>query len=464
MSKLKCQLPQTLGLSLGIGFVLVYVVMAQTSMFLAETPGNVTPLYPAAGLAWVLHLNYHARSIPWIYVAAALSNSIPNVGSEHWLAPIGAGLFIGVGECLTVIFATWLYRRWGQPGIYLSSLRDLSVFALLAFFWWCSPTVGVSSLLLFGLISFDQYLHVWVTWWVGDSIGVLMCAPLLIIILLSQEKLSRSSFKGLGLAVCIALMLSALVSYSQLPLWYLMTAVCLYYAFRLSQIGVVVVALCVSIVSVWANFLGYSPNLHFDMNTRLLLLQAFIAFSIVVSLVFWNVQNQVGELKQLWSKADREARIDPLTGILNRRGFEEKASKMLSHESTSVCLLILDIDKFKQVNDVHGHDAGDDALFEFAKIAKSACRTQDILTRVGGEEFAVIMETDPGNAMQTAERIRKNVELGFAQPVNGKLMEVTVSIGVAHFNGKESLHDLIKRADACLYRAKSMGRNRVVLL
>ena len=129
-----------------------------------------------------------------------------------------------------------------------------------------------------------------------------------------------------------------------------------------------------------------------------------------------------------------------------------------------VCVLIFDIDHFKGVNDVYGHDAGDDVLKDFSERLRRAVRGIDLVARYGGEEFMLVMpETDAEFAGDVAERLRSEVEKVPFSTRSGALIPVTVSIGIAEWRGvSETAENLISRADAALYAAKRSGRNRVV--
>ncbi len=160
----------------------------------------------------------------------------------------------------------------------------------------------------------------------------------------------------------------------------------------------------------------------------------------------------------------RLAMLDPLTELPNRRSFLETADREMSRmrrHSGRACLAILDIDHFKQINDAHGHQAGDVILRALADLWSDMLRSSDTLARYGGEEFIVLMpETEPGVAIRLLERLRQATSarhLG-AGPED---LRVTVSIGLAGLAPDGHIEDAIEAADAALYRAKEEGRNRV---
>lgn len=158
--------------------------------------------------------------------------------------------------------------------------------------------------------------------------------------------------------------------------------------------------------------------------------------------------------------------VDGLTGILNRRGLEDASVKMQAlcrRVHMSMAVLLLDIDHFKIVNDVHGHLVGDDVLRHFARVASGALRTGDVVGRYGGEEFAVFMpNTNESEAAILAERLRATIE---SSPyIEGKLnIPITASIGVADsVRAGFDFKGLVAAADSTLYKAKENGRNKVM--
>lgn len=155
---------------------------------------------------------------------------------------------------------------------------------------------------------------------------------------------------------------------------------------------------------------------------------------------------------------------DDLTGFFNRRHLMELivSEKNRSERTGSVfSLAIMDLDKFKNVNDTFGHQAGDNVLMTFSAIVRNVLRKTDFCGRYGGEEFLILLtQTDLEEAKVFAERVRTRVEES-SFPELGKAFRITVSIGLAEHWGKESIEKTISRADEALYRAKKNGRNRV---
>lgn len=159
------------------------------------------------------------------------------------------------------------------------------------------------------------------------------------------------------------------------------------------------------------------------------------------------------------------ANQDPLTGCLNRRGYEQSGSEELwraQRYGRPLSLLALDIDHFKCINDQHGHDVGDQVLDHFATLVRQRCRRSEKFARLGGEEFAVLMpETSLKAGYEFGEQLRLLVEHSPLLHVNGAIA-FTVSMGIAELRRDDDLARLTKRADAALYLAKADGRNRVL--
>jgi diguanylate cyclase (GGDEF)-like protein len=157
------------------------------------------------------------------------------------------------------------------------------------------------------------------------------------------------------------------------------------------------------------------------------------------------------------------ARIDPLTGLANRRAFMSRAQRIFDRgegDQDPITLLAFDLDRFKEINDTFGHPVGDHVLRIFADVLSKALRPADIAGRLGGEEFAAVL---PGCGSQAALAIAARIRGAFqeeARFINGQRVAATVSVGVAAQSG--SLADTLSNADGALYRAKDLGRNRVV--
>jgi len=196
-----------------------------------------------------------------------------------------------------------------------------------------------------------------------------------------------------------------------------------------------------------------------DAGALLVVLIAMVIFT-VFNGAFANVVI-VGLINQLKS----QARLDSMTGLVNRRGFEENLAKewaVYKRNGDELALLEFDVDHFKLINDTHGHVVGDVVLNDLAKIAQKHVRLSDTLARVGGEEFMILMPgADEKVVFGVAERLRQAVE----KTEWTKNVCVTISVGVTVALPSDSLTgEMYSRADLAMYRAKTEGRNRTVLV
>jgi len=193
-------------------------------------------------------------------------------------------------------------------------------------------------------------------------------------------------------------------------------------------------------------------------------LSVVMLFCWYMSLRRWSVH--------LRQRQEKEAEVrylsyhDGLTGLKNRRGFLEAAEEAVSRSvryGRPLSALLLDVDYFKQVNDTYGHVAGDRVLARLAELLGGELRDCDVLGRFGGEEFGVLLpETDRQGALQLAERIRDRVA-EMAVDDGGYRIRITVSLGVAEMDaGIAEVDGLLRAADDALYKAKDVGRDRVV--
>jgi diguanylate cyclase (GGDEF)-like protein len=176
--------------------------------------------------------------------------------------------------------------------------------------------------------------------------------------------------------------------------------------------------------------------------------------------VNWDITKQ----KELEENLKKISITDPLTGATNRRFFMDKANGELERNErydSPLSMLMIDIDRFKTINDRFGHDAGDEVLVVCVKKCLSVLRNSDIFSRIGGEEFAVLLvNTEIEDALKMAERLRVEIE-GLEVKHLDNTINFTISVGLSELAKDDTLETLLKRSDSALYKAKEMGRNRV---
>ncbi|MFO1250575.1 MAG: GGDEF domain-containing protein [Inhella sp.] len=206
----------------------------------------------------------------------------------------------------------------------------------------------------------------------------------------------------------------------------------------------------------WLQPEHFAQPMTADSPSNITLLMVYLSMSVLfhVMLSLTVALRLVGKLQQL-------SRLDPLTGLSNRRGLEERWASL--RHRLPLAALAVDADHFKDVNDRHGHAVGDQALQHLAELMRRSVRSGDGVVRLGGEEFLLLLaHTDPEKARQRAEQLRALVAGSPLRLDEGELA-LTVSIGVAVASSVGPPGPLISAADAALYEAKRSGRNRVVL-
>ena len=172
---------------------------------------------------------------------------------------------------------------------------------------------------------------------------------------------------------------------------------------------------------------------------------------------------RIAELEKALEKARADAHLDPLTGALNRRGFDKACQRELARiqrKAAPYAIAYLDLDDFKKLNDTQGHHAGDQALVHLVSLLKQSMRPSDVLCRFGGEEFVMLLpETSLEDAVKAVSRFLADFS---AQAVPGTTLHMSFSAGVAAPQTGEALESVIQRADDATYLAKQQGKNRIV--
>lgn len=201
-------------------------------------------------------------------------------------------------------------------------------------------------------------------------------------------------------------------------------------------------------------FIGFEPNLFATGTDR----ATFVAVATMISLLSLIFASRVNQQRsRLMELAER----DGLTGALNRRSLNHDLrvlQRRLNGQSPPHCLVLIDLDNFKLLNDEFGHEAGDRVLQELTRFANRSTRDTDRFYRYGGEEFALLL---PNTALDDARQVVTKLGRGFSEQVRSPAGEATFSAGVARVRAGETVEDWLNEADRCLLEAKRLGKNRV---
>lgn len=212
-------------------------------------------------------------------------------------------------------------------------------------------------------------------------------------------------------------------------------------------------------------------SLFIALKNVILIFQSSAIFLFGYSIVSYfsiKYMDYIIETIEIHQRLKEEATKDYLTGLNNVRQFHNSFnsfSRLATRKSEELSMLLIDVDFFKEVNDNYGHDAGNIILKGLAKIFLDTCRSYDVVSRIGGEEFSIILLDCPEyKAFKIAERLRNNVENSEFYISDNKAIKITISIGISSYPGLTSeIDDLLKNADTALYKAKNSGRNKVEL-
>jgi diguanylate cyclase (GGDEF)-like protein len=447
-----------------------YWVAAKVSLLLAIPPGYATAVWPPSGIAVAAVLLLGKRCWPGIWIGAALVN-LPVASS-----PLAAVL-IGTGNTLEALAAAALMRRAaGVPGPFQRGEGVVRFAAIAAATSCIAATVAMLPLMLVHGLRGHDLLFNWWTWWQGDATGIIVFTPL-ILSWRTRERRARTTGERIELVAFVVLLLFAAVSIfsdrfeAYVPSWpltFVMLPFGMWAAFRLRQHEMNTANAAVCAIAVWYTAEGRGPFSTAPADTSLLLLLAFITTVVATSLLLGAVlaerSRAVTALEQAFLRLRDEAITDPLTMLYNRRFLSDYLPRELIRAErlgSSLALIMIDLDRFKQVNDSHGHAVGDAVLVRVAALVKSQIRGSDVACRYGGEEFALVLpDATPGSAHYRGEEIRSAIGRE-----RDALKGVTASLGIALFPRNALDADaLIRAADAALYEAKQSGRDQVRML
>jgi len=445
---------------------ILYFVAARVGMAIFSlTPGNITLLWLSSGIGLVMCRHFGYRSLPLIALASFAAN-YGGMSSGDQQNPFLHTLIAALIDGLAGFISAFLFSRALPRG--LRNVGDLTRFAVLV----CLLPSVITAILLSlnlvagGYIAADEYWGLVRMLILADSLGVLLVYPIYQG-WLERAPLARNEMiwlAGSALAV-VAVLFHGFSGHPGAV--YIMIPLLLLTSFNVRLLWVMIlssVALIGVVAGTAADLGPFVTNDAIDTNFRLMNF-VFSSALAVLGITLQNRQLVIAERSR--SQWQRAAEQDVLTGLMNRRGFMprlEAEHQMALGTGRPYSVAMFDLDRFKLVNDTHGHDAGDAVLQAFARIMTQSCRSIDTVGRVGGEEFAILLpECNAGQALVAMERIRHAFE---ATPTNFKSLSisVTVSGGIASFaGGTEPAAETLARADRALLAAKAAGRNRIMV-
>lgn len=454
--------PRRLAKDASVLFVLatIYFIVGKLGLRLASVHPSATAVWPPTGISLVAFLMLGYRMWPGIFVGA-LAVNLTTAGS----LPVCLG--IAAGNTLEGLLGAYLLNKFAGGESAFDSPKGVLAFVFYGamFSTTVSATVGVTSLSLGGVATWASYGPIWLTWWMGDAVGNLLVAPLLVL-WSYKPQLTWNRVRFLEVVLLLAyLFVSGLFVFEGLlpaqnrhyPLEFLCVPALIWAAFRFRPRRAQLATCLLAGIAIHGTLRGYGPFIASTRNESLLLAQAFTGIMAVMTLLLATV---VEEHMRNAEQIRQMAVTDPLTGLANYRKLMETLENEINRSDRtgrSFAVVLLDLDGLKKINDTHGHLVGSRALCRVAAVLRSSSRSTDMPARYGGDEFALVLpETSARAAAQVALRISQRLEN------DGELPHISVSLGVAVFpeNGP-TVETLLRWADAALYRMKSqIGASR----
>lgn len=445
---------------------LLYYSLARMGMAVFSLkPSNITLLWLPSGIALLMSIRWNYRAFPFVALASFAAN-LPGMLTIPGPAAYGHAAICAFADGSAGLLAAYFFRRHLPSG--LAHVRDLLPFGL----WLCIVTTTFTSLILSvdlaagGYIAWSEVPALFLQLILADSLGILL------VFQIYQgwrdnRHLSRRDLAWLAGSLTLAAILLTL-GFTVLPgSIYFVVPLLLVLSFNVGLLGVGAMSSIVMISIIAATAHNVGPFVAADALDSNLRLMAFV-FASGLTILGMALQNrqlvQAEHSRLLWQEA---AHRDHLTGLINRRGFVPRLQdlhKQAVRHGKTYSLAILDLDHFKNINDTHGHQSGDEVLCVAAAVIANNCRPIDSIARLGGEEFVILFpELKAQETVSALERIRSEFE-NSKVPGRHESISATVSIGVTSFAyAHEDDSHVVARADRALYAAKARGRNCVIV-
>ena len=484
-----------------------YYVGAWVGVHQTITPEGIAVLWPPNAILLSTFLLLPYRRWPLMALAAMAAEVLADVP----VFPLWAAGAFGLVNIFEASLAAVLIRRLVPGPFNFDRLRSGWFFLLFGplLVSGFSALLGAGVYVLLGR-SDTPYLALCQIWWFGDALGLLLLTPFIVVVWRWVENgcpgfrwrlVVEAGLLWLVIAVmglkAFAPSLSTATELYFTQFWFVPLGILA--ALRLGVLGAAATVTLIAALAVGHLVRGLHPYLSVGPQYAVWLTQEYLTIVAIISiglalllkeiadqretlnknkraLQIYNevLEARVGERTLALEKANQAlqeanelleaiAAIDELTGIPNRRHFRAEAQRELSRlaqDGAEATVIMIDLDHFKKINDEYGHEAGDVVLRAITSPLRQSIRPRDLMGRMGGEEFVVLLSgLEINGAARVAERIRAAIE-AMTIDYRGQNIRLTASFGVARWDGQGELDDLIRLADEALYLAKANGRNR----
>lgn len=440
----------------------LYLLLAQMTMLINNPVSSGGSFWPASGLMLGMLLRLPTARWGWVIAGIAVSEFGGDISHGY---PVSATLLWTIGNCLEPLLAATLIRRSGNHAGALRPLGNLLRFMIFAVV--IAPLVAATIGSMGTIVIMETpFWQAWPKYVVGDALGMLVMAP----VLLTWEEPKAAPHRvteGIVLAVCLLVMcLLAFRNWGNIAdaiLPYLFMPLMIWAALRFGLMGVGWTILLTANAANIATALGYGPfsAVADPAGHGITLLQILLAITSATALVVATLTNDLIEGIKKEARLQQQANHDLLTGLYNRAGLSLRLDQLRLNtpaRKATISLLMCDLDYFKGINDTYGHLAGDEVLIEVARRLRNSIRDDDTAARLGGDEFAVLLNNGD---RATVDLIAQRILDAMAQPFQGSfgVGRITMSIGIATLPVEHDAQLAMNTADAALYRAKHAGKN-----
>jgi diguanylate cyclase len=440
---------------------------------LVEYTEHASIWFPAAGLTCAALFIVGVRAIPVLLIGCVI---VTFWTGHHYQLELGAwqllqaGLLFGIAHILPYYTGARLLRRIANMGQFHLPLLVIGFLLIAAVSSLLATITGLAALVVSQMMPFEAVSQTWLPFWVGDMAGVMVIAPLfsgLLAVLYPSPKFVLEDYIGAQQRVASAaykyklLLTSILLTLAMLLAWYADTPESAFAIFFL-VIPHMWIA-CTESAFFTALSVALSSFLIALLVNQLALMDYAMVYQFAVNVIAANAL--FGVAVPALMKANKQLRLivstDSLTKVASRSHLQQRAELEIVRsleQQEPLCLMVFDIDHFKQINDQLGHSVGDQVLREACQAAQQMLRPTDVIGRYGGDEFVVILpHTGQDAVVAIGQRIiarLKDIKLTNDFPVSA-------SFGVAALVEDDCFRTLFERADVALYRAKKQGRNQV---
>lgn len=458
-----------------------YLATALGGLAISRQAGNIATLWPPNGMLVAALLLIPKRRWAEVLIAGAIGSLAANLFNNNTIVIASS---ITIANLVEALIAASIIRH--QTGRRVLFQHSTDVVVMIVASITAALVAGALSATSAKLLMHAPFTTIFIKWVLGDVLGLLVVMPIAVIahdilkhgpdLMLSQRTQGEAAL--VLAAVCGVSF--AVFAPNVPPIQFLVMPTVLLASFRLGPLGAALSTVIVAVIGslgtvVSAKAGAMTPDeitlrvFNFQLNLAVLFLTALPIGSAMAQRV--KLEHDLVEEKE---RADRFARdmaslanIDDLTGLATRRFFLDQLDNMAAtarRVKQPLTLAMIDIDHFKPINDKFGHAVGDAVLMAIGAACRSAVRTEDVIGRLGGEEFAMLMPlTDQETAFRIVDRLREAVAAIAIPTSDGRTVSVTISVGMAMFADQQQIDRLLLDADRALYLAKERGRNRIVL-